>query len=238
MDSLGDRMKEYENVNRTHLTKRLPVIIRIDGRSFHTLTRSMQKPFDKNFILCMQQTLKDLVKNIDTCVFGYCQSDEISLLLINYKNLNTEAWFKNNIQKIVSISASIATASFNKYFSENFILGNAMVNFDSRVFTLPKEEVVNYFIWRQNDATRNSIQMLARSNFSHKELHKKSCNDIQEMLFSKKGINYNDLETYKKRGTCCYYENQTYILDYEIPIFTQDRKYIEKFVNLDCIETN
>lgn len=232
-DSLGDRMKDYEDVNRFYLTKRSPVLLRIDGKSHHTFTKKMDKPFDEKYIECIQKTMVELTKNIDTCYFSYCQSDEISLLLTNYKTINTGAWFDNNLQKIVSISSSMATAYFNKFYQEIFN-DEKIAMFDSRAFILPKEEVVNYFIWRQQDCTRNSIQMLGRSEFSHKELHKKSCDDIQEMLFTQKNINYNDISTYKKRGSCCYYNTeQGYILDKEIPIFTQDRNYIQRFVDID-----
>ena len=113
--------------------------------------------------------------------------------------------------------------------------------FDSRVFALPKEEVVNYFIWRQQDATRNSIQMVGQTNFSHKQLHKKSCDDIQEMLFQEKGINWDDIPTSQKRGVCVIKEQYKlnneqntfrtrWVVDPDIPIFTQDRNYIEKYL--------
>jgi tRNA(His) guanylyltransferase len=242
--SLGDRMKEYEGVSRSFLTKRTPVIIRLDGKAFHTFTRGLKRPFDLIMQKTMQDTMKYLCENIQNCKLGYTQSDEITLVLIDYEKLETDAWFGNNIQKIVSVSASMATMAFNKFFREN---GRAMWDtsdeldflktkldkamFDSRVFTLPKEEVCNCLIWRQQDATRNSIQSVGQANFSHKELHKKSVNMIQEMLFSEKGINWNDLSTTQKRGSCCIKsEDGTWVLDEDIPIFTQDRDYIEKLV--------
>lgn len=255
-DSLGDRMKSYENISRNHLTRRLPVIIRLDGKAFHTFTRGMKKPFDGILIETMQETAKYLCENIQGCKIAYTQSDEISLLLVDYEKLDTCAWFDNNIQKMVSISASMATLAFNKAFSDilNSIDAEEVSDFyhiykkrmmtamfDSRVFTIPKEEVVNYFIWRQQDATRNSIQMVGQANFSHKQLHKKSCDDIQEMLFQEKSINWNDLRTPEKRGVCIIKEQYKlnneqetirtrWTVDQDIPVFTQDREYIERFL--------
>lgn len=277
--TLGDRMKNnYENITRYYLTRRMPVIIRLDGRSFHTFTRGFKKPFDDILVKTMQDTMKYLCENIQGCVLGYTQSDEISLVLTDYAELTTDAWFGNNLQKMCSISASMATLAFNKFFSEqvqdfmyawcnefdvNVLLekqndyDNAVkvyfnklnaAMFDSRVFTIPKEEVCNYLIWRQQDATRNSIQSVGQANFSQKELHGKSCNNIQDMLMTQKGINWNDYSTTLKRGSCCikaddslteydevgnicgYIERSKWVIDNEIPIFTQDRNYVEKLI--------
>jgi tRNA(His) 5'-end guanylyltransferase len=216
--------------------KRTPVIIRIDGKAFHTFTRGMDKPFDEKLMKCMQETTHELVKKIDGCYFGYTQSDEISLLLTDYRTLDTQAWFDYNIQKISSVTSSITTAYFNRNFVRIFEKKDYDVAmFDARVSNYPKEEIVNYFIWRQQDATRNSIQMLGRAHFSQKEMHKKSCPMIQDMLFKEKGINWNDIETPKKRGTAVYYDfdNSEYVIDCGIPIFTQDRDYITKYVNIE-----
>lgn len=265
-DLLGDRMKCYENVTRNYLTRRTPVIIRVDGKAFHSFTRGFKKPFDGIFVKSMQETMKYLCENIQGCVLGYTQSDEITLVIIDYEKIESCAWFDNNIQKMASISASMATLAFNKYFSANvykyiedykkehqliFIeednkYYNTLIDaikkgamFDSRVFTLPKEEVVNCVIWRQQDATRNSINSVGQANFSHKQLQNKSCNDVQDMLMSEKGINWNDYTTTLKRGSCCIkmpqkindgtkqeYIRNKWIIDNEIPIFTQDREYI------------
>ena len=272
-DSLGDRMKQYEYVTRNYLTRRLPVIIRIDGKAFHSFTRGFKKPFDEVFVKSMQNTMKYLCENIQGCVLGYTQSDEITLVLVDYQNREASAWFDNNIQKMVSVSASMATMVFNRFFAnacrewfENNIdwsdpdvimadedvknLFNAYTKacekgamFDSRVFTLPKEEVVNCFIWRQQDATRNSIQSAGQANFSHNRLHGKDCNDIQDMLMTEKGINWNDYPTHLKRGSCCMRkpfkinegtENEAicnkWVIDMEIPIFTQDKDYVNKLI--------
>lgn len=269
-DSLGDRMKEYEYVTRNYLTRKLPVILRLDGKAFHSFTRGLKKPFDEIFVKSMQDTMKYLCENIQGCVLGYCQSDEITLVLVDYQNREACAWFDNNIQKMVSVSASMATLAFNQAWHENtrtislpatldFMPDEKKsywlkryhtyhdkewkATFDSRVFTLPKEEVVNCLIWRQQDATRNSIQSVGQANFSHTQLHGKNCSDIQDMLMLEKGINWNDYPTHLKRGTCCIKKpfkinegteqeaiRNKWVIDTEIPIFTQDKDYINKLV--------
>ena len=281
-DSLGDRMKGYENINRNHLTKRTPVIIRLDGKSFHTFTKGLDRPFDDILIETMQETAKYLCDNIQGCKIAYTQSDEITLLLTDYEKIDTQGWFEYNIQKMVSISSSMATLQFNRIFLDNvkrFDRNNIYYKqfednelqtdeykkfkrdekysevlhrnvktgaiFDSRVFSIPKEEVNNCFVWRQQDATRNSIQMVGQSNFSHKELHKKSCNMIQDMLFKEKDINWNDYKTPLKIGSCIVkqeYLKETddtpitrtrWIIDKDIPIFSADKNYIEQYVFLE-----
>jgi len=224
-DDLGCRMKTfYEQIPKIKLMRRCPVAIRIDGRAFHTFTRGFQRPFDEVLIKSMQETMKYLCENIQGCVLGYTQSDEITLILVDYKKLTSSAFFDYKVQKICSIAASMATMAFNESFSkiysklyrdkiehgENvdeliktyaFKAGKAM--FDARCFNIPKEEVTNLIYWRQLDASRNSIQMVGQANFSHKELQNKSCNDIQDMLMTQKSINWNYLPTYQKRGSCC-----------------------------------
>lgn len=248
-DSLGDRMKGYEQINRSFLMRRTPVIIRLDGKAFHTFTKGMIRPFDPIMQLTMQETMKFLCENIQGCKIGYTQSDEITLLLTDYDTLTTDAWFANNIQKMVSVSASMATLAFNKNFKillKEYNKGEYydsmskkfdMALFDSRVFSIPQDEVMNCFIWRQNDATRNSIQSVGQANFSQKQLHCKSTKDICDMLINGKNINWNETSTTNKRGSCCTKdENGQWVIDNEIPIFTQDRDYVEKyvFINEEC----
>ena len=242
-DDLGQRMKEnYENVSKTRLLRRTPVAIRIDGKAFHTFTKGFEKPFDMVLVNAMQNTLYELCKNIQGCVFGYCQSDEITLVLQDYKKLNTSAWFDYEVQKLCSISASMATVYFNKNFSylvrkeksinkkhQDACIVGAM--FDARCFNVPKEEVANMLYWRQLDATRNSIQMVGQANFTRKELQSKSCNEIQDMLFTQKGINWNNFPDYLKRGTACIKDPEAgWILDYETPEFNKDWDYINQFI--------
>lgn len=273
-DELGKRMKTfYEEIPKTRLMRRVPVAIRIDGKAFHTFTKGFQKPFDEVLIESMQDTMKYLCENIQGCVLGYTQSDEITLILVDYKKLTSSAWFDYEVQKVCSIAASMTTMAFNKYFSENInsecyvfddeLLDNGDFNpnykneylidlytthikasykgamFDARCFNIPKEEVANLIYWRQLDATRNSIQMVGQANFSHKELQNKSCDQIQDMLMTQKGINWNDIPSYQKHGSCCIKEEYRFndslrsrwIIDNDIPIFKGDnRKYIEDMI--------
>ena len=278
-DDLGVRMKTfYEHIPKTKLMRRCPVAIRIDGRAFHTFTRGFQKPFDEVLIKSMQETMKYLCENIQCCVFGYTQSDEITLILIDYQKLNSSAWFDYEVQKMCSISASMATMAFNKYFMlavEDYCEYNPDATleqrniyisavekgamFDARCFNIPKEEVTNLIYWRQLDAIRNSIQMVGQANFSHKELQNKSCNDIQDMLYKQKGINWNDYPTVCKRGTAVIkkivareeksfiddmledsFDNvknniieqiSKWIIDIEMPILKgEDRVYVDRLV--------
>lgn len=272
-DDLGNRMKTfYEEIPKTKLMRRMPVVIRIDGKAFHTFARGFKRPFDDVLIKTMQETAKYLCENIQGCSLAYTQSDEISLLLIDYQRFETSAWFDYEIQKMCSISASMATMAFNNIFRD--MVGELHIKgtleeeyscilykvaqkgamFDSRVFNIPREEVTNYFYWRQLDASRNSIQMVGQANFSHRELQHKSCNDIQDMLMTQKGINWNDFPTYQKRGSCvvrnkivleldgvketCMLRDSkqgenNWIIDKDIPIFKgDDRQYIEQFVNV------
>ena len=242
-DGLGDRMKSnYENRSKTELFRRTPVIIRLAGKAFHTFTRGLQKPYDTILMKTMQETMLYLCENIQGCKIGYTQSDEITLLLTDYDTLTTDAWFDYEVQKLCSVSASMATLAFNKLFEENVVSIEDTIRyndkfmkamFDARCFNIPKEEVCNCFIWRQQDATRNAIQLLGQNYFSSKELHKKSCNDIQDMLMVNKSINFNDERTDFKRGSCGYKDGIKWTIDREIPIFTQDRNFIERFVYID-----
>ena len=260
-DNLGKRMKEfYEQVPKTRLVRRMPVAIRIDGKAFHTFTQGFQKPFDKVLIQSMQETTKYLCENVQGCVLGYTQSDEITLILVDYQKLTSSAWFDYEVQKLCSISASMATMAFNKFFEANVknYIRNIMPNiltplaetymkaaekgamFDARCFNIPKEEVTNLIYWRQLDATRNSIQMVGQANFSHKELQNKTCNMIQDMLHEQKGINWNDYPTVCKRGSACIYteyanmngsHNSGWIIDKEMPILKgEDRAYVDDLI--------
>ena len=129
-DDLGNRMKEYyENIPKIKLYRRTPVIIRIDGKSFHSFTRGFRRPFDELLIKSMQETMKHLCENIQGCVLGYCQSDEISLLLIDYKKLESAAFFDYEVQKVCSVTASMATMAFNKIFMNNLLDIDPIVTF-------------------------------------------------------------------------------------------------------------
>jgi len=248
-DSLGNRIKEnYENRTRYFLPRRTNTIIRIDGKSFHNFTRKCDRPFDSDLVSLMDHTAKCLCKNIQGAKFAYVQSDEISILLTDYDDIKTDAWFDSNIQKISSISASMATAAFNEKVSrmeniDKFKKNNniSLALFDSRVFTVPEiQEVFNYFIWRQMDATRNSIQMVAQSLYPHKELQGKNTSVLQEMIFLKR-INWNDYPVRYKRGGLIikeFYEKEgaqrSRWVSKDPPIFTQEPEYLRTLVQ--CVK--
>ena len=264
--ALAKRMKQYEAVPKNTLTRRTPVIIRVDGRAFHTFTRGFKKPFDNVLMQAMQDTMKYLCENIQGCVLGYTQSDEITLILVDYKKLNSEAWFDYEVQKMCSIVASMATLEFNRSMKRRAVMFvnqktekektrddmyrqfgvyskavNKGAMFDARVFNLPKEEVTNNIYWRQLDASRNSIQMVGQAYFSHKELQHKTCNQIQDMLMTQKGIDWNDLRTSDGTATCELRNpkkpEREWIIDTEVPIFKGDgRKYIDELILVGGVE--
>ena len=299
---IATRMKGYEKSSRHYLTPRVPVMLRIDGRAFHTFTKGFTKPFDDEILLkAMRQTMKTHFEMIPGCVLGYTQSDEITLVILD-QNTQADPWFGFCQNKIESITASMATMLFNQAFYEAYqdyykrltfaakyyealyendaydratkqCLSNNIENindkigcfgcleqyyepklhtamFDCRAFNIPKEEICNNLIWRQQDATRNSIQQVAHTYFSHGELNNLSCDELQEKLFQEKGINWNNYPTRLKRGSCCvrkdvffsadeikkknplyngegFTTRKKWVIDTEIPIFTQNREYIE-----------
>ena len=201
-DDLGTRMKtQYEQRTRTWLPRRTYTIIRLDGKAFHTFTRGMERPYDERFMNAMDYTAMHLCLDIQGAVMAYVQSDEISILLTDFDKITTDAWFDGQVQKIVSVSASMATAFFNSYINyDTDDSQKKMAFFDARVFTIPDPvEVENYFVWRQKDAVRNSLAMHAQSLFSHKELHGKSQADMHDMIHEA-GENWNDLPDGFKRG--------------------------------------
>jgi len=227
--SLGDRMKGYENVNRNYLMKRTPVIIRLDGKAFHTYTRGCDKPYDEQLHEVRKNTLQYLCENIQGCIIGYSQSDELSLVLKDWQTFTTSAWFDNNLQKIVSVSASMCTMFWNRqanlFVNWNKIEPNAV--FDSRAFNVPREEVVNYLIWRQQDWERNSVQMLGQSLYSQKQLHGLSCPQIITKVEEGHGIIWGNLEPWKKQG-------EVWIKDIGIVpdfIFKNNREMLELELN-------
>ena len=249
-DDLGNRMKTYyEAVPKHRLVRRMPVAIRIDGKAFHTFTRGFQKPFDEVLGNAMVRTMEYLAKNIQGCVFAYQQSDEITLLLIDYQTFETDAWFDYEVQKMCSIAASMATMAFNTFFKEEMMRQHAInlfphdspifnahykaitekgAMFDARCFNIPKEEACNLVYWRQLDATRNSIQMVGQANFSHKELQGKSCNDIQDMLHEQRGINWNEYPIRWKRGVAWTKELG---IDWIMPTLKgEHRKYVDDLI--------
>ena len=217
-DSLGDRMKaDYEHRTRILLPRLTYTLIRVDGKNFHTYTRGCERPFDSGLMEDMDATALTLCENIEGAQLAFVQSDEISVLLTDFATPQTEAWFDGSLQKLASLSASLATAHFNLARMRRLakteaearpgredpfaVFAGRQACFDSRAFTIPDPgEVENYFIWRQQDATRNSISMTAQAHFSHNALQSKSTDEMQEMLWQEKGINWNEMPGGFKRG--------------------------------------
>lgn len=227
-DSLGDRMKrQYENRTRYELPRRTYTVIRCDGKAFHTFTRSFAKPYSNALADAMHSATYALCKGVQGAIVGYTQSDEISVIATDFSDITTEAWFDGNLQKVISVAASIVTAAFNARITRLSNCGPTAL-FDARAFTIPDPtEVENYLIWRQQDATRNSIQGLAQAHFSHKQLHGVTNPQAQDMLFKEKGINWNDLPVPQKRGVCLVKDSDgVWFVDDQIPVFTQDRDYL------------
>lgn len=225
-DGIGDRMKTYEAPFSMRTVPRVPIVIRLDGCHFHSFTRGFVKPFDSVMEQTMKDTMGQLCAQVQNCVFGFTQSDEITLVLRMPDLINSQEYYDGRVQKIVSITASKCTRLFNKTLEENITelcsypsrfpdhadpgvykrkLSNA--EFDARVMNIPECDVYNNLIWRQQDATRNSLSMLAQAHFSQKMLQGKKRQDMFDMLMEQ-GINWNDLSPYRKRGACCY---RTYI---------------------------
>ena len=255
-DNLGDRMKHnYEEVSKTRLTRRMPVIIRLDGKAFHTFTRGFKKPFDEVLMSTMQETMKYLCENIQGCVLGYTQSDEITLVLIDYQSLDSQAWFDYEIQKMCSVAASMATMQFNRVFRDkvNIFYGSHVDTdygefshrysaymkalstgaiFDARCFNIPKEEVCNCIYWRQKDAQRNSINSLAQSLFPHKELQGLNISQTLLKMKEEEGVDWETYTNTQKYGSCCIKRGGFgWVIDDNIPLFKDEgRQYIEGFI--------
>jgi len=216
-DAFGDRIKRYESVTTDQkFIPRLPVIVRIDGKSFHSYTRGLDRPFDVGFMDAMIRTAMDVAE--ESCaVMAYTQSDEITLILYSDDH-EKQIYFDGKVHKIVSTLAGLASAKFNQY------MGRQKLGwFDCRAFQVPTlMEAVNVLIWRESDAAKNSIQMVARAHYSPKELAYKKIPDLHEMLYQK-GINWNDLTPAEKRGT--------YILKRPVQINgTIRRKYMRVYL--------
>jgi tRNA(His) 5'-end guanylyltransferase len=251
IDSLGDRMKKYEKDFRTKLPDNFPVVMRIDGKAFHTWTQGCKKPFDEGLIDAMNACAIELCKEIQGAQVAFVQSDEISIFIHSYKRFDSQAWFGNQVQKMCSVAAATASTAMSERSTDLFGAYKRAL-FDCRVFIVPEADLVNYFLWRQQDWTRNSIQMLARSYYSDKQLHGKKRADMQDMIHAK-GNNWNNLATYLKRGRCIVKETyqlssgeidphrdsayegygpdsnvtrSRWVVDDEIPIFSKDRDYI------------
>lgn len=219
---LDVRMKAYEQAFRYSLPVRMPVVIRLDGKAFHNLTRNCERPFDGVFRDCMVRATKATLGEMMNARLAYCQSDEVSILLVDYNKLDSEQWFSGIVQKIVSVSASAMTAHFNHLWDGDLGL------FDSRVFVIPERDIVNYFLWRQRDCMKNAVTMAAQSVFSDRELHGKHSGEKVNML-NQKGIKFDDYPTWFRFGTVVTRDE----INSEPPIFGKHRDFFEKFLTVE-----
>ena len=273
-DSLGDRMKRYEATTRFLLPKRTYTILRVDGRAFHTFTRGLDKPYDLNFIKYMDDVAFDLCSQIPGAQFAYVQSDEASVLAVDFLDIKSEPWFDGSVQKFVSVGAAVATATFNRRVAEEYYFAayaaqgdshrtfskmskkKPIAQFDARVFTIPDPiEVENYFVWRQQDAERNSVTMLAQAYATHKQLMGKN-RAAQHEIIHAAGDNWAKHPTSFKHGRVIRRSRPpapefieamrkhpnvvvlgkkpedftSWFVDRETPSFTKDRDYIRGLI--------
>ena len=241
-DDLGKRMKEnYEHRTRVFLPRRTYTLIRLDGKAFHSYTAGMKRPFDEEFASVMDHTAMSLCKEIQGANFAYTQSDEITILLTDFEKITTDAWFNGNVQKMVSVSASMASAYFNnivvqnrikKVFKFKEVEDLKLAFFDARVWTMSDPiEVENNLIWRQKDAVRNSISMHAQSLYSHEELKHKSQSNMLDMIHEK-GENWNKMDPGFKRGRTIVKES--YIIDNKKNTNTTRTRWVVKHSDFLC----
>lgn len=277
---VSDRIKDYyEDRTKTFLMRRMITIIRLDGKGFSKWTKKLNKPFDEGFTDDMIETAKYLCENIQGAKFAYAQSDEISIVLTDFDNLESQAWFDYNVQKMTSIAASMATAKFNQLRLSRMAKNNVdpfrstwasvldetmsvdeindfkIAMFDARVFQVPTvDEMVNTMIWRQQDATRNSISMAAYEICGHSATMNMSGSEKQELLFQE-GVNWNDYPVKFKRGTVIkkverlmtrkpsgdndkttmidenlIFTRNVWEADEDTPIFTQNKEYLSNII--------
>ena len=205
-DSLGDRMKRYEYANRDYLTRRIPAIIRVDGKAFHTFTRGMKKPFDEVLATTMHETMRYLCKNIQGCVFGYTQSDEITLVLTDYATISTDAWFGYNVQKMCSIAASMATLAFNTAFSD---IGSLAIQYYDTIAS--PESVVKENYMEYADKFNQAMYLKRGACCYRKNVEK-------------------DIPDPKDADSILHVVHREWAVDLEPPIFTQDRTYVERWL--------
>jgi len=250
--TLGQRMKQYEAASTMTIPPRSYVIVRIDGKKFSKYTKKVEKPFDSDLSTDMIETARELCSELQCAKLAYTQSDEISILFTDFDTINTQQLYDGRVDKINSIAASFATTIFNNLRLTR-VIGDEMfdlskftwANFDARAFLISDpNDVLNYFLWRQRDCTRNSVSMAAQANFSHKQLQGKSGSQMQDMLMFEKGINWNDYEVRFKRGTVIAREDyekspgvtRSRWADIEPPIFSRDWGFLSSIVPVYKIE--
>lgn len=255
---LGDRMKQYERAYDTYMPSRLPVIIRIDGKGFSRFTKKIQakKPFDSWFSDSMAQAMLETAEKIEGCVFAYTQSDEMTFVIKNDQSEESTPWFGNRIQKLTSVASSFVTATFNQRLFRLLEKDVPLAYFDARVFIVPSwQEAINCLVWRQNDATKNSISAACYYEVARKPdrgkkqarklMHGLNQKQQQELLFQETGINWNNYPAKFKRGIGCYkvakemaYEGNTFVrnsweLDTELPVFAREQEFLRNILGMN-----
>ncbi len=255
--SLGDRMKCYEAAYNFVFPIRLPLMLRLDGVHFSKNVKrwKSKKPYDARLAYAMQMTCKGLAEKIPGVQLVYSQSDEITILIRDDMSNDTQPWHGKELNKIMSIASAKASNLFNYYFFKGHVQYEyeEMAEFDCRGYVVPEYEVFNSLLWRQRDCTKNSVSMLARTMFSTKQLHKKNGSEMQDMMMLQHGVNWNDMPTAFKRGFCVVKKDMPkevpardenrkvipgkmetimrpeWVVDLEIPIFTQEPEYVTRF---------
>ena len=261
-DSLGDRMKGYESLTVTRIPKNSYMVIRLDGKAFHTYTKGFKRPFDKKLVSAMQETTKYLCESIQGVKFGYTQSDEITLIITDFDKEGTQQLFDGKIQKITSITASMATMKFNHIMRESNNIDRFGM-FDSRVFAFERdnkdydalEEAINCVIWRQQDCIRNSVSMVAQSVFSHTQLHKKNVKDMLQMLKDSDELDWDKYKNFLRVGTAVRKVDKSYIvpagphkakkvnrkkfeIDLEMSIISDNKEYLRDILKINVPEVS
>jgi tRNA(His) 5'-end guanylyltransferase len=253
-DNFGDRMKAYEAVTDVRLTGLTPVILRVDGKSFHTLTAKINKPFDGLFMQVMNHTALELCRQIPNCRFGYVQSDEISLVLLE-PSVCSEQWFNGRLQKMTSIAASIASTEFRMNLLETLnvtkdnpedwapytpLVKNAL--FDCRAFNIPEMDVCNYFIWRQKDCRRNAILSMAQHHIGKKNVCGIDVSGLTARLHSM-GFSESDIPSLNgrscikakkelKRTDGSVFTRAKWDIVENVPVFSSNRIFVEKHLEI------
>lgn len=241
---LENRMRTYEE--KSHFIKRIPVIVRIDGKSFKNFTKQevfyINEKYDFSNIIIdgLVFAANNCLESGNNAKCAYIQSDEISILLTDFDYLNTEPLFNYDKEKIISYFTSVVSNSFNDYMnlfrkSNSIIRPIKIANFLTKAHNYPEDDVVNYFVWRQQDAIRNSISKFCRNFYSDNEMHCKNQSNMHEMLYQK-GMNWaTDLDDKFKNGVFIYKdkgfeENTEYKIMEKCPIFLKERDIIQNLM--------
>lgn len=213
-DDLGDRIKEYEAAeSQRKFLRYLPIVARLDGRGFSTFTKGLERPFDLRMTTAMSSTLKWLIENTGAR-FGHTQSDEMTVAWYE-PDRKSKVFFDRRIQKMNSVLAGMVSVHFFSQIRDSWPseYWTKLPHFDCRVSQYPiLEEAANVFVWRENDAHKNSVSMAAQHYYKHAFLQHKSSNEMQELLFQK-GINYNDYPVAFKSGT--FFQRKTVLRKFE-----------------------